>query len=72
MDGRRGFENDQIKSGYERGIGKILCTQSYQRTQPYRLQSKATTERVWAVIMHSTMLLQRSKCGRSNSHSQRL
>jgi hypothetical protein len=46
MDGRRGFENDQIKSGYERGIGKILCTQSYQRTQPYRLQSKATTERV--------------------------
>jgi hypothetical protein len=30
MDGRRGFENDQIKSGYERGIGKILCTQNYQ------------------------------------------
>jgi hypothetical protein len=43
---RRRFENDQIKSGYERGIGKILCTQNYQRTRPYRLQPKATTEGV--------------------------
>jgi hypothetical protein len=46
MDGRRSFENDQMESGYERGIGKTLYTPSYPENSTGRLQSKATTEGV--------------------------